>query len=155
MGKKRSWTDTMLAAAVAKNRSFWAVILELGLVPAGGNYAQVLARCQVLELDTTHFTGKGWNAGDRWRHATTPRPLVTILTANSRYLSFGLKKRLFAAGYKTPKCELCGWAQESKDGRIPVELDHINGDHYDNQLENLRILCPNCHGLQPTHQGKN
>jgi 5-methylcytosine-specific restriction endonuclease McrA len=40
-------------------------------------------------------------------------------------------------------------------GRITVELDHINGDHYDNRIENLRILCPNCHSLQPTHRGRN
>lgn len=52
-------------------------------------------------------------------------------------------------------CEDCGWAKSSEDGRIPVELDHINGDRHDNRLENLRILCPNCHSLRLTHRGKN
>ncbi|QQS22454.1 HNH endonuclease [Candidatus Saccharibacteria bacterium] len=56
---------------------------------------------------------------------------------------------------KKPKCEICGWEERSIDGRIPVELDHINGIHSDNRLENLRILCPNCHSLQPTHRGRN
>ncbi|MEX2398487.1 MAG: HNH endonuclease [Candidatus Saccharimonadales bacterium] len=56
---------------------------------------------------------------------------------------------------KLPKCELCGWDKRSIDGRTPVELDHINGDRYDNRLENLRVLCPNCHSLQPTHRGRN
>jgi predicted HNH restriction endonuclease len=41
------------------------------------------------------------------------------------------------------------------DGRVPVELDHINGDKNDNRLENLCILCPNCHSVQPTHRGPN
>lgn len=43
----------------------------------------------------------------------------------------------------------------SEDGRIPLELDHINGDRHDNRLENLRVLCPNCHSLKPTHRGLN
>jgi len=41
------------------------------------------------------------------------------------------------------------------DGRLPIELDYINGDHDDNRIENLRVLCPNCHSLQPTHRGSN
>lgn len=51
--------------------------------------------------------------------------------------------------------ERCGWAERAEDGRIPVELDHKNGDRFDNRFENLQILCPNCHSLQPTHRGKN
>jgi 5-methylcytosine-specific restriction endonuclease McrA len=43
----------------------------------------------------------------------------------------------------------------ASDGRIPVELDHVNGDKSDNRIENLRILCPSCHSLQPTHRGLN
>lgn len=66
-----------------------------------------------------------------------------------------LRRRLFKEGIKEPKCELCGWAETSIDGRIPVELDHINGVRTDNRLDNLRILCPNCHSLQITHRGKN
>jgi HNH endonuclease len=83
------------------------------------------------------------------------RALNEILTKNGSTQSFVLKKRLYIEGIKTPKCELCGWAEMSKDGRIPVELDHINGDRYDNRIGNLRILCPNCHSPQSTHRGRN
>ncbi len=82
-------------------------------------------------------------------------PLEEVLVANRWTGSYALKKRLFKAGLKEPRCELCGWDERTAGGRIPVELDHINGDNRDNRLENLRILCPNCHSLQPTHRGLN
>lgn len=139
--------------AVGSARSYRAVLVALGLVPAGGNYAQVQKRILELGLDTSHFLGAGWNKG-----GTSPRKpveLSLILTQNSDFQSHKLKKRLFLAGLKQPKCELCGWAEMSEDGRVPVELDHINGNHRDNRLHNLRILCPNCHSLQATHRGRN
>lgn len=154
MSKRRSWSDGQLQVAVAKSRSYRAVLIELKLIPAGGNYAQITSRIKSLNLDTSHFTGKGWNVGMQFR-PTPPKPIEELLVAGSAYQSHRLKKRLFLSGLKKPACELCGWSQESPDGRIPVELDHVNGDHSDNRIENLRILCPNCHSLQPTHRGRN
>lgn len=154
MGKIRSWTDEQLIEAVRVSKSYRNVLILLSLIPAGGNYEQVRRRVRLLEIDTTHFTGKGWNIGMQFpiKHAKT---LEELLIVGSGAQSHKLKNKLFTAGLKQPECELCGWAVRASDGRIPVELDHINGDHNDNRLANLRILCPNCHSLQPTHRGKN
>ena len=154
MPRIRKWSDQKLIEVVKESSSVREVITRLGLVPAGGNYAQVQLRIQELNLDTSHFTGKGWRK-NRTFEFNPKIALEDILVKGSRFQSFKLKKRLFIAKLKEPKCELCGWAELSEDGRIPVELDHINGDHYDNRIGNLRILCPNCHSLQPTHRGKN
>lgn len=154
MPKKQSWTDEQLRKAVLKSKSYRAVIKELGLIPAGGNYVQVKYRIVSLGLDISHFKGKGWNKGLKYE-LNNKIPIEELLVFNGRTQSYKLKNRLFKSGLKKPACELCGWAQKTSDGRIPVELDHINGDRYDNRIDNLRILCPNCHSLQPTHRGKN
>lgn len=153
MAKIRSWTDEQLCEAVKASKSYRAVLIALKLIPAGGNYAQVQRRIKELELQVDHFTGRAWNAGLKF--APNPaKPLEELLVVNGTAQSYVLKKRLFTQGIKKPACELCGWNQQALDGRIPVELDHMNGNHYDNRLENLRILCSNCHSLQPTHRVK-
>lgn len=155
MSKHRSWTNEQLAQAVAKSYSFRSVIIKLGLIPAGGNYLHVKRIAEELKLNITHFTGARWNVGVNRRQTNFGASLQTLLVDNSDFQSYKLKKRLFNAKIKKPICELCGWCTQASDGRIPVELDHINGNHKDNRLQNLRILCPNCHSLQLTHRGKN
>lgn len=152
-GRRLRWSDDQLRAAVANSESYAAAIRKLGLIPAGGNYDAVQRRIRELGLDTSHFAGAAAIA----RRFVTRKviPLEHVLVADRWASSKNLKKRLFRAGLKSAACELCGWAQQARDGRIPVELDHINGDKNDNRLENLRILCPNCHSLQPTHRGLN
>ncbi len=154
MPRKRSWSDRQLIDAVASAKSYRSVIVSLGLIPAGGNYVQIQTRIKDLRLNTDHFTGMNWNKGTTYHSKSRP-PMDEILVIGSTVQSYKLKRRLYETGLKLPKCEMCGWAQVSKDGRLPLELDHINGNHTDNRLENLRVLCPNCHSLQPTHRGKN
>jgi len=150
----KKWTEKDLKNAVINSTSIRQVLKKIELVEAGGNYNQIKNYIKKLKIDTGHFKGKAWNKG--MKLIGIPRiKLKDILVKNSNFQSFKLKKRLFSIGLKERKCEECGWKKISKDGRIPLELDHINGDHRDNRLKNLRILCPNCHSLKSTHRGRN
>ena len=150
----KKWTKQQLKSAASKSTSVRQIIGKLGLKEAGGNYDQIKKYLDIYQIDIRHLKGRGWSKG--LKGIGKPRiALKNILVENSYYQSFKLKKRLFKIGFKKQKCEQCGWAKKSKDGRIPLELDHINGNRRDNRLQNLRILCPNCHSLQPTHRGLN
>ena len=71
------------------------------------------------------------------------------------YGSTKLKKRLIEAGLKEWKCEQEGCGITNWLGQeITLELDHINGNNSDHRIENLRILCPNCHSQTPTYRSK-
>jgi hypothetical protein len=133
--------------------SYRQVLEKLKLRGAGGNYEQIKIYIKQQGLNVDHFRGRGWNKGLKG----TGRPHISLdrlLIFGSSVQSFKLKKRLFHAGLKPRYCEECGWAKMTENGYLPLELDHTNGDRHDNRLENLRILCPNCHGLRPTHRSR-
>lgn len=151
--RKRKWTKEELEIAVKKSISFRQVLHFIGLKEAGGNYQQIKRYLKEYHIEHWHFKGQGWNLGNHGK--VKPKyKLEEILVENSNFQSYKLKKRLFREGLKNEKCEKCGWAEKTKDGYIPLELDHINGNHSDNRLNNLRILCPNCHSLTYNYRGR-
>ena len=70
---------------------------------------------------------------------------------NSYISSPKLKEKLIREGFKKDCCELCGLS-EWRGVKLTLELHHKNGDHYINDLDNLMILCPNCHSIQESHK---
>ncbi|WP_224389653.1 HNH endonuclease [Pseudonocardia sp. ICBG1293] len=147
--RRRHWTDDELAAAVRTSESVAAVLRRLGYAPSGGMHRLVNGHIRRLGLDTGHFRGQGWSRG-RAEATRSPRPLAEVLVRDSPMRSTGhLRKRLIAAGLKQARCEICG-IHDWRAQPLPLHLDHVNGDHTDNRLENLRILCPNCHAQTST-----
>lgn len=82
------------------------------------------------------------------------KPAKEYLGTGRFIQSHKLKEKLIRENIKEYKCEICK-NTEWQGVPIPLELHHINGDHYDNRLENLQILCPNCHALQNGNSGAN
>ena len=86
---------------------------------------------------------------------------INFRTHSSEYIgdnpkpitSHKLKLKLIRDGIKEHKCEVCGIV-EWNGAKAPIELDHIDGNHTNNVLSNLRIVCPNCHAQTETNSGR-
>ena len=64
-------------------------------------------------------------------------------------------KRFLISNYGN-KCMECSWCEVNpKSGKVPIELEHIDGNSENNNLDNLKLLCPNCHSLTPTYKALN
>lgn len=152
---RKTWTEEQLIEAVKKSTSVSGAMTELGLKTGGGAHRNIKQHIARLGLDTKHFTGQAWNKGMTGISANI-RPVEDYLTFHGEVeiASHNLKMRLLKEGMLERKCYSCGlidWMGKP----IPIQLEHIDGDHYNNLIENLIILCPNCHAQTDTYCGKN
>jgi AcrR family transcriptional regulator len=100
------------------------------------------------------FSRETWHAA-RLRGDVTSRPHampIDELLAGVRNRSH-VKLRLIAAGLKANRCEICG-VEEWLGAPLSMALHHVNGDGSDNRLENLQMLCPNCHSQTENFAGR-
>jgi hypothetical protein len=137
--------------AIANSPSYSAALRRLGLRPVGGNFKTLRRLIAHYEISTDHFESI-WT-----RRATyVPKciPLEEVLVEHSTYNRGKLKSRLYEAGLKQRRCELCGQGELWNGQPMSLIIDHINGAGDDNRLENLQIVCPNCAATLDTHCGR-
>jgi len=151
----QKYTDQEFTEAIQNSKSIRQVLIKLGLAPKGGNYKTVHNKCNSLGLSMEHFTGQGYLKGETHDWANV-FPMDQILVENSLYRggSHKLRLRLIKEDFFEHKCYVCGLV-EWLGKPIPLELEHINGQSDDNRIDNLTLLCPNCHAQTLTYRGKN
>lgn len=124
--------DQDIIENAAKVTSMAGLLRALGLKEAGGNYANMRRKLQKLGIDTSHWTGSAWSKDKQVKDWSDYTNVVS------------LKKHLILLrGNKCECCKLETWLDRS----IVLEVHHINGDRTNNALENLQLLCPNCHSF--------
>lgn len=140
-----------LIEAIANSNSSREVLVYLGLRAAGGNYNALKKAAQLFGLELPKYD---------FSISTGPReyspwfPDAQVFVENSSYANRGsLKKRMYLMGYKE-ECSECGLGTTWNGKPITLQLDHINGIYNDHRLENLRIICPNCHTQTETFAGR-
>lgn len=134
MRKYREYTDDDIVKYSKEVFSLAGLMRKLNLIPSGGNYASIKRKIQKLNVDTSHWTGQGWNKNQQlkdWSQYTKVEQL---------------KKHLIKE--KGHRCEMCGNI-EWLGNPIILEVHHIDGNRTNNSLDNLQLLCPNCHSTTP------
>lgn len=119
----------------------------------GGSHKTLKKWVGIWGISTGHFLPPSFYLAATRKQREVP--LDQVLVEGSTIGSSHLKKKLYRAGLKERRCELCGQGEEWRGRRMSLILDHVNGVRNDNRLENLRIVCPNCNATLDTHCGRN
>jgi hypothetical protein len=133
--------------------SFAELLSRFGYSRYGGTMVyKVKALIKKHNIDISHFTGQLWSKGK-----TLPKKDVNYyLTKDSEraITTNSLRQKLLAQGIKDHRCEKCN-GTDWQSQKMPLELHHIDGDRHNNTLDNIQLLCPNCHALTDNYRGKN
>jgi Zn finger protein HypA/HybF involved in hydrogenase expression len=144
-----SYTIEQVGEAIRTSFSWRETVFKLGLNGDGGSNNQTFKRiANENNFDYSHFKGAGWSKG---KPAFNLIPLEELLVKGKIVKSLPLKRRLIKEGLLEERCCNCGLGPEWNGIRLELQLDHEDGDRLNNLLENLRIICPNCHTQTPTY----
>ncbi|WP_267245975.1 HNH endonuclease [Streptomyces sp. PR69] len=146
--RRERHTEETLRKIVAVSASVKEVVRRLGISPVGGNHTHISRRIAALGIDTSHFTTRRGA-----RKAARANPLVLGSPDDGRVPGARLRRRLLLLGVPE-NCAMCGTGPEWNGQPLRLEVDHVNGDWWDNRPENLRLLCPNCHAVTDTYRGR-
>lgn len=130
------------------------VLRKLGMNDKGGGNAITLnerIKKDNISLDKLNSAKKLYTSNIAKSQTRNPIPLSKILHENSSYSRSYLKTRLLNESLLENKCYLCGQPPFHNGKQLILQLDHINGINNDNRIENLRVLCPNCHTQTHTY----
>lgn len=154
MGRKYKHTDEEFLNVVNQAVTYTDIVRGLGWEAGGYALKAVKKRLSEMGFNTERFEERKWRKGIPNGNTSRLIPLDEVLV-KGRYTDSGtLRQRLIKLGILEKKCSRCGLS-EWQGEELPLSLDHIDGDYYNNLIENLRILCPNCHALTPTWCGRN
>ncbi|MFE7186848.1 HNH endonuclease signature motif containing protein [Streptomyces erythrochromogenes] len=142
-------TEERLRELVAGSTSIAEVVTRLGISNVGGNQTHIARRVAALGIDTSHF---GATRSPRPKGALGPT-LSLREPREGRVPGERLRRQLLKAGVPE-ECAECGVGPQWNDRPLRHEVDHINGEWWDNRQENLRLLCPNCHAATDTYRGR-
>src|ERR1700733_11969731 len=132
------------------SKSYSELLNRCGYAINGTNIKRIKELLILKKIDTSHFRPISAN---RVKSRKIEEYLKIWTNESPRVGSHHLKKRLIKEKILQDICNRCGifeWEGE----KLSLHLDHINGIRNDNRLENLRLLCPNCHSLTETYAGK-
>lgn len=140
----------LLEWAISGSSSKKEVIEKMGLRSAGGHYKSLNDAAEKFGL----ILPDG-NKSDTRKKSNHTIPDEEIFVENSSFSNRArIKQRMYAMGVPE-QCTECGIGSFWNGKKLTLQLEHINGVYNDNRLENLSILCPNCHSQTKTYAGGN
>ncbi|MPY62009.1 HNH endonuclease signature motif containing protein [Streptomyces spongiae] len=151
------WTREILEPVVAQATSLNEVLRRLGLDSVGGHHTHISRRIKAYGIDTSHFTRVVRTERQRYnqRRRTAEEILIEDTSVHAtRIPSTRLKRAMRELGLEE-LCALCRMQPVWLGEPLPLEVDHVDGNWRNNRLENLRLLCPNCHSTTDSYRGRN
>lgn len=141
------WSFEKVKEAVENNCCYADTLRALGVPTQGRNSDTLKRKIEEYHLDISHFTFVSKDKGKNRKKSA-----IDYLFKGSIIKPYKLKQKLLEDGLKENKCERCG-ISEWQGKPIVCQLHHIDGDETNNELDNLQMLCPNCHSQTDNYCG--
>ncbi|MET8214942.1 HNH endonuclease signature motif containing protein [Streptomyces hirsutus] len=142
------WTRDVLQAAVSASTNMCEVLRRLELEVVGGHHTHISRRIKTYGIDVSHFEVPTAHTRTGGSVLFEQPPSRARRVDGSR-----LKRAMLEAGMND-HCALCGLEALWLGEPLPLEVDHIDGNWRNNRIENLRLLCPNCHSTTDSYRGR-